>query len=237
MLKQILILFILAFLFSGCIFEDCVKSSNQIKTHIKEITANQTQLIVETKGKVKLIINQSDDPTLIYQGDEQIYKTIDIFLSEDKIYIKSNKCFDSKEPVVFYLSMNTINNIQIKGSNTLIISNLSSQTTNIILDGTNNALIQTTSELMNLKTFGMSNVKLIGTLENLNIDSTGSTSIFANSLILNYSTIRNKGSLTADLNIFNSLSIDNTGSAIIFYLNNPRIEKQGQGLVLVSQNA
>lgn len=202
MKKQISLLFLLFnFLFAS---EYTVGSG---KLEIKSEVLPQI-ITINSDSNIDINIYKSDKNYYQLSGDNNIIDLIEIKVNKEKLYLKTKKSFSTKNKIVLNLFLQTIKEIDLRGSSNLSLNSLDEQKLYLDIDGSisvNSKFSQT--KLLVLKVDGSYEIDLKG-LKTKKAD------------------ISLAGSGNLALNVENDLKIVSDAVANVTYIGNPTIKKE-----------
>ena len=158
-------------LFFSC--DHCVKASGNIVTEERQLGA-ATGIIVE--GTMNVVLTQGPTQLIQVKGDDNVLKYVQTYMSGSNIVfsIDGNKCFKKESTIEVYVTLPSIQHVQldsdgrINGSNSFKTDSLS-----ILLRGFGNIDLQDTSRAVYVQSTGNGRVSMTGESTKLKIENRG----------------------------------------------------------------
>lgn len=158
-------------LFFSC--DSCVKASGNVVTEERQLPA-ATGIIVE--GTMNVFLTQGPTQLIQVKGDDNVLKYVQTYMSANNIIfsIDGNKCFKKESTIEVYVTLPTIQHIQldsdgrINGSNTFKNDSLS-----IVHRGFGHINIQDTSRTVYIQSTGNGTVYVLGDATSIKMENRG----------------------------------------------------------------
>jgi hypothetical protein len=196
-------LFFIAFLlFSGC--QTDRRNSGGLKSETREIFGFRE---IRAGNKVNLEITLQKDFSLTVEADENLLKNVQTTVQGETLIVSTKNINVTSTTINLRISMWELNNLQIWGASTAVVT------------GVNN-------DSLKIHASGTSNLTIAGRTTSLQAAAIGASAIDAAALKTEKANVQATGSSTVTVFAAGELLAESMGASDIFYLGEPQTVKQ-----------
>jgi hypothetical protein len=205
-----IILFIAATVIAGC-SRPGIKGDGEIKTEDRSIS-DYSKIVVSGGYKITWSIGK---PALNISADQNLLPLIKTVVSGNTLQIDSTEQLAPTESIKIILSSASLANVRLKGGNSFRATKISGHD-------------------LKIESIGASNIRVDGSVTNLEANLTGASRLNAKSLHTQTATLSLLGASDADVNVTDALKVSVTGAGSLIYSGNPKSVEQtiaGEGSI------
>ena len=188
-------------------------SGNVVK--VRRDVADFTQ--VDVSNAIQVEITAQKDFSVEVEGDDNLLQFVKIEVSGDVLRIKTEKKYNSKNPIIVRISAPNIEDLDVSGASKVNLTNLN-------------------NESLQIHSSGASKIKVEGTTENLEIETSGASKIDTENLKSENASVDASGASSVSVSVSNDLKVDASGASNISYIGTPvNLERKTSGASSVKQ--
>ncbi|MCB0581368.1 MAG: DUF2807 domain-containing protein [Phaeodactylibacter sp.] len=236
--NRIAALFVLfALLFSSCItdydgggsfFGQGIKGEGPVTSKALELNGF-TKISLGTPGEV--FLSQGEAYSFRVEAQQNIIDNLETKINGEELEIGFDKSVRSYESLKFYITMPTLEEVNLAGSGDVAgetpFSGLGNFEANIA--GAGNVSLSLEARAVSLSIAGSGDIELDGTAESVEVNIMGSGSVRAESLSTPTADINIAGSGDCAIDATKKLDVSIAGSGDVYYLGSPEISKSIAG--------
>lgn len=224
---NMLIPFILTFLYTSCSLFNCVKGSGNINTETRPLT-DFKKIIINSNANV--YIEQDDYYSVDIEAEENIIPYIKTRIRNDELIISNKTCLLNQKPINIYISSPEFRRIALSSSGKIISKNrITGNKLDIVINGSGRAEIDLDVQKLFTELSGSGKISLRGNAYTNKINLSGSGIIDALECETDESIINLSGSGICKMNVNEDLKINISGSGIVEYIGSPDIQSNISG--------
>lgn len=192
----------------------------------------------EINSNFNIWLFQDNDEKVVIKTDENLLDYIDVKIVGNVLTasIKKNVEITEFKAMILSISVKDVKSIKLSGASNLATRyplNLSDLSVNI--SGNSTADLKMTGNLLNLVNSGAGKIILYGNANNFNLESTGSTNVYAKDFVVANADLKVSGSSEMEINVTNNLKAEISGSSVLNYLGNPTTNVSTAGSSIVKK--
>lgn len=203
--------------FSGKIFSFNMrgeKGSGNVRTESREVSEFKA---IDVSGAFEVEIIVQKDFSIEVEADDNLLQFIKTEVSGETLKIKSEKGFNTGNPLKIRITAPDIDNLDLSGASKVNLVNLNNDS--LILDSS-----------------GASKIKIEGTTKTFTVDMSGASKLDAENLKAENVSVDSSGASSASVFATNELKADLSGATSVVYAGNPKIvEKKVSGASSVKE--
>ncbi|MFQ5492927.1 MAG: head GIN domain-containing protein [Candidatus Dojkabacteria bacterium] len=220
------------------IFRSTLVGSGNVINQKREIGEFQA-INLATTGEI--ILTQGSEPKLEIQGEDNILENIVTEVVDGTLTIKRrNTIFFNlipTKPIVYNLTVTTINELTVSGSGLITAPRLQSQSLDVNVSGSGSVTLDLFASNLDIVINGSGSTEVAGNVEQFGVTVNGPGAVSSYNLRARDCNATINGSGTIKVNCRTSLSANVNGSGEILYEGNPEVTENvtGSGRIWSSQ--
>lgn len=184
------------------------KGSGNVKTENREVSGFKA---VDISSAFEVEITAQKDFKLEIEADDNLLPLIKSEVEDGKLVIKTDKSFNSGNPLKIRISAPDINSLELSGASKVNLVNVS-------------------NESLSLDSSGASKIRIEGTTKNFSIEMSGASKLDAENLKAENVSVESSGASNMTVFVTNVLKADLSGATNVTYLGSPKsVEKKTSG--------
>ncbi len=224
---QIILQFLLPFIFIGCSLFNCVKGSGNVTSESRVLSDFNK---INIYANVNLYIRQNDNYSFDIEAEDNIIPHIKTKIKGDELIISTRTCIFNHKPVNIYVSAPEFRRITLSGSGKIISENmLSGDKLDLMLNGSGKIDVELNIYKLYTELTGSGKVYLKGNAYSHKIMLSGSGVINALELETDDTFVNLSGSGICRINSNEKLKINISGSGIVEYTGSPDTQSNVSG--------
>lgn len=224
---QIILPFLLSFIFTGCSLFNCVKGSGNVTSESRVLSDFNK---INIYANINLYIRQNDNYSFDIEAEDNINPHIKTKIKGDELIISTRTCIMNQKPINIYISAPEFRRITLSGSGKIISENiLSGDKLDLMLNGSGKIEVELNIHKLYTELTGSGKVYLKGNAYSHKIMLSGSGVINALELETDDTFVNLSGSGICRINSNEELKINISGSGIIEYFGSPDIQSNVSG--------
>jgi hypothetical protein len=214
---------------SSCGLVDCVKGSGHPDS-VKRKVADFTK--IDIKGSYRILLKQDSSLSITVSGDDNLLKYIETNVSDDKLFIKSNKDMCPNNQMTLTIGVHNIKEITSLGALELYSKGtLNLQDLKLDFSGNTRTILGINAANVTTKASGNAEITLKGQAMTHTVNFSGSEKFDAFGFVVSDYDIESSGNTECDINVLHSLDLHTSGSSVVKYKGAPvRLVNEKSGL-------
>lgn len=177
-----------------------IKGSGNLKTEKREVSDFKS---VDVGGVFKVEITAQKDFDVQIEADDNLLQYINTEIDGETLEISTTKRISSHNPIIVKIGAPDIENLEVSGASSVMLTNLNNESLKIDLSGA-------------------SNVKIEGNTKNLNVELSGASRLDSGNLQSENISVDASGASKADVFASNRLEADLSGASKVTYSGSPK---------------
>ncbi len=223
--KRILFLIVLSFTFYSCV--NTVDGDGNVTTEERSIDSFDK---IDISGHFEVFINQGKTEKVEIEADQNLIELIETETKNNTLYIKSKEPIGDAESLKLYITVVSIEDIDISGAVELN-SKGTIEAENLEIDISGAADVNLGVDVVSLAMdmSGASETTLRGKAENFDIELSGASDLQAEKLKTKHTSVDISGAGSAKVFAKKTLKVEVSGAGSVKYKGNPKITKDISG--------
>lgn len=214
---------------SSCGLVDCVKGSGHPDS-VKRKVADFTK--IDIKGSYRILLKQDSSLSITVTGDDNLLKYIETNVSDDKLFIKSDKDMCPNNQMTLTIGVHNINEITSIGALELYTKGmLNLQDLKLKFSGNTRTILGINAANLTTTAGGNAEITLKGQAMTHTVNFTGSEKFNAFGFVVSDYDIESSGNTECDINVLHALDLHTSGASVVKYKGAPiRLVNEKSGL-------
>ena len=190
---------------------------------------------IEVDIPVDVVIHNGASSEVKIFAQENILKIITTLVSNGKLHIDANRCFESDEPIRIEIHTSDLSKLELNGSGSITVADtFQVKDISLKINGSGTIEARMIASEINSAISGSGILTLIGSANDQQAEVSGSGEIDASLLPCNQADAELSGSGSIHLYALEKIRADISGSGNIFYKGNPDVKSDisGSGKVI-----
>jgi len=204
---------------SSCGLVDCVKGSGNPDTQKRKV-ADFTK--IDIAGSYRINLKQDSTLSLTVTGDDNLLKYVETNVSDDKLFIKSDKEMCPNNQMTITIGVHNLKEIVSQGALELYTNGtLNVQDLKLDLSGATRAIMDIDAANLTMFMNGDGEVMLKGQATTNTVDFKGSEKLNAFGFVVSDYEIESSGNTDCEINVLHSLDLHTNGVSVVKYKGAP----------------
>jgi hypothetical protein len=210
---------------SGCLdFRGCINGSGNLKDEKRDLARFDG---IELSGSAILHLTQGSPQSVRLEAEDNILDAISTEVSNGVLHIGTKRCIRNTRPIKVYATAEKIESIAVSGSGSIIGTNtITSDDLRLEISGSGASDLDLRCRTLQMDISGSGRARLSGRVVEQSAQISGSGSILGYNLSTDRSDLTLSGSGTAQVNVSKELSVDISGSGMVYYIGSPGTIKE-----------
>lgn len=204
---------------SSCGLVDCVKGSGNPATEKRKIS-DFTR--IDISGSYRINLKQDSTLSLTITGDDNLLKYVETNVSDDKLFIKSDKDMCPNNQMTITIGVHNLKEIVSQGGLELYTNGtLNVQDLKLDLSGATRAILDIDAANLTTVVNGNAEITLKGQATTNTVDFKGSERFNAFNFVVSDYDIESSGNTDCEINVLHSLDLHTSGVSVVKYKGAP----------------
>ncbi len=218
---------------SLCIFvllnscDDCISGSGHVVRDERDVSEFDA---IYLNGQGNLFITFGEEESLVVETDDNLQDVVETSVKHGKLLIDNSHCINHAEKLNYYVSVKSLEMVNLNGSGRIISKNkIKSNNLEILVNGSGTIKLFIQANAVSVRVNGSGNINLKGKANECSTKVSGSGNFRAFNFKVLESTVNISGSGNAYINSSDKLSVKIAGSGDVYYLGSPKIKSHISG--------
>lgn len=215
-------------------FTSCEKDNNCVTGSGPYTSRNYSKpsySSINIYGDADVFITKSSQSSIRIEGEESILNVLNVSVTNDKLYIGENNCFENARKLKIYLSTASLNGVYVAGiCNVYSPDNFVDNSFQAEISGTGTIDVNVNTQDFNSSISGDGTINLVGTANSHDVFISGEGIITSFDFITKSTDISVSGKGTIETHCTDKLDVTISGSCNVYYKGYPNITSDISGL-------
>ena len=215
-------------------FTSCKKDNNCVTgsgSYTSRNYSKPTYSSINIYGEADVFVTKSSQSSIRIEGEESILNALNVSVTNDKLYIGEDNCFENARKLKIYLSTASLNGVYVAGKcNVYSPENFSGNSFQAEISGTGTIDINVNTQEFNSSISGDGTINVVGAATSHDIFISGDGRIYSYDFITKSTDIGVSGKGTIETHCTENLDVTISGSCNVYYKGYPTITSNISGL-------
>ena len=186
---------------------------------------------VSLQGVGTLVIEQGDTESLTIDAEPRVLRRIETVVGGDTLYIRPDRGFTTRDPIIFSLTVDDLNGIELSGAGQVQMERLETDDFGLNVSGAGSVTIEELiAETLDVEATGNASITLGGTVDSQTVTFGQAGTYDAANLESRVATVSVDGAAQAIVNVSESLDASASGASSIVYYGDPAVSESTSGV-------